>query len=287
MKANLSLVLDERLEVRLDLMKDVELIEIDKYTTTKKDSKEIREEYKEQIDSFLEMNKKYTDTFKKESNKKGSIVIVFKDEVNTSRRLRVLYKHQINKLDMKKVINGVCSAIKKFDNLYITHRIMDNFKYSIFRSNFERKVIDNVRDTVTNPFAKDDKKALTNKKTIKLMKDKFLGLCQSNNENQVNACYYYLRILDSYVEKEYKVNTTSTTIKSKIGKVEVSSLNDINDKQVINKENKYNDMVLKEEDDGQLSFTDLIEDIKDNDNNNERVRMADLAIEMEESYNRK
>ena len=129
---------------------------------------------------------------------------------------------------------------------------------------------------------KEDKKELINKRTIKTIKDKFLGLYQSNDNNQVNACYYYLRILDSHIEKEYKVNTTSTTIKSKIGKVEVSSLNEIKDKQVINKETKYNDIVLKEEDDGQLSFID-IKEIEEKPT--ERVRMADLVIE--ESYSRK
>lgn len=275
MKANLSLVLDERLEVRLDLMRDVELIEIDKYTTTKKDSNEIREEYKEQIEAFLEKNKKYTSTFKRESNKKETIVIIFKDEINSLRRLRVLYKHQIKKLDVKKVINGICSAIKKQNDLYATYTILDKFKYSIFRSNYERKVIDDTRDNVTNPHVKQEKKNLINERLIKnIIKDKLIGLYESNSETQQNACYYYTRLLDSHIEKHYKINTTSTTIKSKIGKVEVPSFNAINDKQIINRYSDYNGIILKEEDDGQLSI--FAED---------RIRMADIAFE--ESSKRK
>lgn len=263
MKVNLSLVLDENGEIKLDLIKNQDLEIIDKYTITKENHNDIREDYKKEIDDFLELNKNYISTFKKENNKKGSIVITFKDEVNKHRKLRVLYQKNSKKLEVDKLITKIYNSLKKIDDIDKTLEIINNYFNLIFNSDYEIKtILSNKRNlknikTIDNIEVRNKKIKTINNNLLLLIKNKFIYL-NNGNDKQKSMCYYYLRLIDSYLEKHYKIYTTRDIVKIKKGKLEIDKNNiKILDENISLKQNiTYNGQSLFEEDDGQLSMFD-------------------------------
>lgn len=100
MERTLSLVLDEEGFVSLTLMQD-EAVKIDEFTTKKfEDSEQIREHFKNQIDNYLEENKRYVEAISKGRGKnfRGRIVILEPHEHDGSLYFiekRVLYKKNL------------------------------------------------------------------------------------------------------------------------------------------------------------------------------------------------
>lgn len=91
-KVKLSLVLDLLGHEKLDLYEGT-LQEVDKFVSCFENHEEIRENYmfKSKIEEYLEERKSLTDTFKKESNKKGRIVITYFDDYGNCRAIPVIY----------------------------------------------------------------------------------------------------------------------------------------------------------------------------------------------------
>ena len=100
MERTLSLVLDDEGKLSLTLMCD-EAVKIDEFITNRfENSDQIREHFKEQIDSFLEKNKNYLDSVSRKTGKKfrGRIVILEARENNKNIEYiekRVLYKKHL------------------------------------------------------------------------------------------------------------------------------------------------------------------------------------------------
>lgn len=95
----LSLVLDEKGEKSLTLMED-EAKNIDEFTSKFNDSEEIRAKFQKQIDKYLDENKNYLATFKR--NSRGRIVILELHNINNEPVYvpkRVLYKKYLVALD--------------------------------------------------------------------------------------------------------------------------------------------------------------------------------------------
>lgn len=278
MKVNLSLVLDEKGEIRLDLIKNQDLEIVDQYTVTKENHNDIREEYKEQINNFLELNKNYVASFKRDANKKGNIVITFTDEVNRLRKLRVLYKKNSNKLEIDKLINKIYNTLKKLDDIDKTIEIINNYSNLMFNSDFEVKtIISNKRKlkdviTIENPEVKNKKIKVINNTLLLLIKNRFVYL-NTGTDKQKELCYYYLRLIDSYIEKHYKVSTTRDVVKTKKGKLEVdkNNINVLENNISIKQDITYNGYILNEEDDGQLSMFDITPEVV-----NEKTRLKDM-----------
>jgi len=278
MKVNLSLVLDEKGEIRLDLIKNQDLEIVDQYTVTKENHNDIREDYKEITEQFLELNKNYTSTFKRESNKKGSIVITFSDETSKLRKLRVLYKKNSNKLDTDKLINKIFNTLKKLNDIDKTIEIINNYSNLMFNSDFEIKTIlgnkrnlKNVR-TIENIDVRNKKIKIINNNLLLLLKNKFINL-NTGTDNQKSLCYYYLRLIDSYIEKHYKIYTTRDVVKTKKGRLEVDKNNvDILENNTILTSNIiFNGQILHEEEDGQLAMSDIFVE-----NKKEKTRLKDI-----------
>ena len=143
MARTLSLVLDEECHISLTLMKD-EAENIDKFTTGFENSDGIREQFKDQIEEFLNDNKNFIDYVKKETGKnyRGGIVLLDTLERNGTElfieREMVLYKkHTIiyPKLIRQDVMKEFLNEDKKraarldtdtFTTTYMHYRIKDN-----------------------------------------------------------------------------------------------------------------------------------------------------------------
>lgn len=278
MKVNLSLVLDEKGEIRLDLINNQELNIVDEYTSSKENHNEIREDYKEQISNFLELNKNYVASLKLDANKKGSIVITFTDEANRLRKLRVLYKKSSNKLDTDKLINKIYNTLKKIDDIDKTIEIINNYSNLMFNSDFELKtVISNKRNlknirTIDNVEVRNKKIKIINNNLLLLLKNRFVNL-NTGTDKQKELCYYYLRLIDSYIEKHYKVSTTRDVLKTKKGKLEVdkNNIKTLEENITVKKDITYNGQILHEEEDGQLSIIDIF-----GEPSKEKTRLKDM-----------
>lgn len=278
MKVNLSLVLDEKGEIRLDLIKNQDLEVVDQYTTTKENHNDIREDYKKEIESFLELNKNYISNFKRESNKKGSIVITFSDETNRLRKLRVLYKKNNNKLDTGKLINKVYNALKKLNDIDKTIEIINNYSNLMFNSDFEIKtILGNKRNlknarTIENPEVRNQKIKIINNNLLLLLKNRFVYL-NTGTDKQKSMLYYYLRLIDSYIEKHFKIFTTREVVKTKKGKLEVdkNNIKTLKENIIVKQDITYNGQILYEEEDGQLSMIDIF-----GESSKEKTRLKDM-----------
>lgn len=277
MKANLSLVLDEKCQIRLDLLSNIELSEIDKYTISKNNHDEIRKDFSQKIDTYLEFNNDYINTFKKESNKKGSIVITFIDENKNMRKLRVLYNRKINKLDTSKLIKNIVNCLKTLDDVEKTIEVLNKYKNVIFNSDFELKNIYSYKRRIKDIKAidkkdiRDKKLKVVNNNLLLLIKNKFIYL-NSGSNYQKELCYYYLRLIDSYIEKNYKTSTTKDILKINNGLISFDEKNiDKLNNSKINTINIY-EKILKEDENGQLYMN-----IESGFN---RVRLQDLTTDL-------
>ena len=278
MKVNLSLVLDEKGEIRLDLIKNQDLEIVVQYTIIKESHNDIREDYKKEIEYFLELNKNYVSGFKRESNKKGSIVITFSDETNKLRKLRVLYKKNSNKLDTDKLINKIYNTLKKLNDVDKTIEIINNYSHLMFNSDFEIKtILGNKRNlknarTIENTEVRNQKIKIINNNLLLLLKNRFIYL-NTGTDKQKSMSYYYLRLIDSYIEKHYKVSTTREVVKTKKGKLEVdkNNIKTLEENIIVKHDIAYNGQILHEEEDGQLSMIDIF-----GEPSKEKTRLKDM-----------
>lgn len=207
MKANLSLVLDKDGYTKLDLIKDKEISEIDKYTTSYDSSTEIRTDHKEEIDNFLTSNNDFIKTFKREQDKKGRIVITYSDEHNNLHKLRVLYKDNVKKIDTLKMITNIRKTLEEESTFQKTEAIINHFSGFIFGSEFDRKEIKRLQKRLATGAASEK---FCNKVLVKNIIHNHLIL--TFNRNQEKA-YFYVRLIDSYLEKCGMFTTKCTTNK--------------------------------------------------------------------------
>lgn len=215
MKANLSIVLDKDKLIRLDILKDIDLSEIDKYTTEFLSSREIREKHKEEIEEFLEQHKTFTDTFKRESNKKGSLVIVYEDENQELHRMRVLYREDQKKLDTNHLVTELFKTIRQTENPDFSIALINDFDFFL-GSEFNRREIYKI-----NLRKSSDPKARKrhNQRLVNLIRNKIQGDLDTNYEKG----YFYLRLIDAYVEKK-GYPTTKRVINTKTGKIILTNI---------------------------------------------------------------
>lgn len=189
MKVNLSIVLDKDLNIKEDLYEASSLKELDEYLLKFRDSKEVREKYKDIIQEFLLDNRSYLEKLTIKSN--GRICITFSGKTNILRTVPAIYK------DSDKLMN-TRECIKK---------IQEELKYSnILKELYNKKgylLSDYERDTIRLYFNSTNPK----------YKDEFIGyfsyrLLKTND----NLRYYYLRSLMNLCH----LTTKSIKIKSGI-----------------------------------------------------------------------
>lgn len=206
MKANLSLVLDKEGYVRLDLKKDLELSEIDKYTTLYTNSNEIRKYHMDEINSFLEEHESYIRTFKRK-NDNGRIVIIYEDEKHRLHSLRVLYKESLQKLDVKEMIENIRRTLSEKESFNTTLDVINHFSGFIFGSEFDRKEIGRLKIRLSTF---DVSEKLYNKRLVKNIIYNHLILTLNRNREKA---YFYVRLIDSYMEKQglYSINKEKST----------------------------------------------------------------------------
>ena len=247
MKANLSLVLDKEGYVRLDLQQDIEISEIDKYTSLYDSSKEIREYYGDEIDCFLIEQEPYIRSFKRDQDKKGRIVITYEDEKHKIHKLRVLYKDSLEKLDVKEMIENIRKTLEKEENFNTTLDVINHFSGFIFGSEFDRKEIRRLK-TRLSTFNVSEK--LCNKNLVKNIIYNHLVLTLSRN---IEKAYFHVRLIDSYMEKKelYTCNEKKTK------KVRNLKVHDVPEKTKVVSKNtdlRVKDGAFFVEDDGQYNL---------------------------------
>lgn len=255
MQASLSIVLDENKVIRLDLLKDVSLTSIDDYTTKKSSSTDIRKEYKNEIDNFLITQDPYTRNFKRQSNKKGSLVIVYEDEGHALHRMRVLYQENRNKLNPDLLLKGICSVIRNEKNPDFTIQMMKYFDFFL-GSPFLRKAIEKVQ---MFPSTEENIRKKQNQRLLNLIRNQLLYILQKDFEKG----YFYLRLMDAYIEKK-GFQTTKRILDTKLGHIEFSEKNLTQQISIQRKLNCTNSSIVSDgdnysyrmEEDGQYTFLD-------------------------------
>lgn len=206
MVANLSLVFDDACEVRCDLLKNVPISAIDQYTMEKEGSEDIRREYRDKIRYFKEVNKQ---ELARLNNFRGSIVIVYHDENHSNRhyRLRVLYKKQKNKKNPSYVLKEMIKLLKKQEDPYLTidmiefHRFMFGSEFAYYElERAKRKFATSSKIKPANDFLID-----------RIVKD----TCQRMLQQDKERGYFYLRKLDSYLERKKGLTVTPLVLTEK------------------------------------------------------------------------
>lgn len=214
MRANLSLVLDKDGYVRLDLKKDIELSEIDKYTSLYDSSKEIREDYSDEISSFLKKQEDFTKTFKRDQDKIGRVVITYFDQKHKLHRLRVLYKDMKEKLDVIKMVENIKRTLENSESFTKTLDVINHFSGFIFGSEFDRKEIKRLEKRLTSGNVSEK---LCNKNLVKNIVYNHLVLTSSRN---IEKAYFHVRLIDSYMEKQGMLTTETKKVKNlKVGDI--------------------------------------------------------------------
>lgn len=256
MQANLSIVLDENKVKRIDLLKDVSLFEIDQYTMTKSSSLEIRYEYQTLIEAFLDQHREYISNFKREANKKGSLVIVYEDENKRLHRMRVLYKENLNKLDVTLLLKEISSAIRSKKDPNFTIQLIKNFDFFL-GSDFLKKTIEKIQR-----FPSQDERIQKNQnqRLLNLIRNKLSYTLERNFEKG----YFYLRLIDAYLERN-GLQTTKKVIVTNQGKVEFTE-SSLEKKLALSPEKSqtFTSVVASDafhyeiEEDGQYSFLNMI-----------------------------
>lgn len=252
MIANLSIVLDKDKKVRLDLIQGVELSQIDSYTTQFPTSSDIREIFQEEISQFLEAHQDMIQDFKKNSNRQGSLVIVYSDENFRIHRMRVLYQENKKKTDVQHVLKNVCNTLREQQDPFFTIDVMKNFSFFL-GSPFDLREIEKIgrsRDGSVRT------RKNQNQRLINLIRNHILYAIQQGFEKG----YFYLRLIDAYMERKGFV-TTKRCLYTKVGKVTVARV--IENLTTLQKEQKYGqvqangeqDFFLEE--DGQYALFDL------------------------------
>jgi len=253
MKANLSIVLDQEKRVRLDLLKDVELTEIDQYTVTKRDSAEIREEFQTEIEQFLNAHQSYTNTFQKEANKKGSLVIIYEDDRGSLQRMRVLYKMNQLKLDTNILLKGICDQIRNQKNPRFAIELIRHFHFFL-GSPYAYQMINKIE-----MLSSEDERILKNQnqRLLNMIRNKLLDTSAKN----FPKAYFYFRLIDAYLEKN-GLMTTKKVVSTSIGKVSfVPNSKGLTESSTLKKDSPYtNAFVIPEkkeysmEEDGQYNL---------------------------------
>ena len=112
-------------ELRDGTIKDMELEELDRITTTFENGKAIREceKYKLMIDENLKDYKYLTDDFKKNST--GSLVVLYLDKNYQPVKLKTLYKADANKLDSHEVLDTTVDYFADLGKQYARYFILE------------------------------------------------------------------------------------------------------------------------------------------------------------------
>lgn len=257
---HLSCVLDNDPLKRLDLIEGT-LEEIDNFTTKYENSNQIRNFFKNEIDEYLLKN----------YHKNGTIVITYYDDSNNVRRIRVLYKEEIAKTDIKKMPRKIKKALSQENNIKITLEIINRFTPYIFGSNYDKNLIYNKkreiglneeRDTKINKIFIND--IIFNQLTNALTSNYHLG-------------YFKIRLIDSYLHR-IGIETTDNKLRVNVEKIKQEETYKLEKKSKIEDRNiKFKkEGNLYQEDDGQMNlFSEAMYD------QSVRVRMKDLLIEEE------
>lgn len=212
MRANLSLVLDRDGMVKLDLLKDKTLSEIDKYTTLFLSSKELREKYSDTINAYLESMSEYTSNFKSEQAKRGRIVITYTDEKNNSHCLRVFYNENKDKINLDEMLRKIRKDLDKEGSFNKSLALVNHFSNFIFGSEFDRREIRRLK----LKYSSDPKKyeSVCNKSLIKKIIYDHLELYSVRNYEKG---YFFVRLIDSYIDK----NKIGVLDKKKVNNLDV------------------------------------------------------------------
>ncbi len=271
MRANLSLVLDEKGEIRYDLFENFPLEEIDRYTVTKKNSQEIREDFQEELRSYQNLQKSYRALSKRKN--KGRIVITYLDENQRIHTLKVLYQDQKEKLNVEQTLKEIIKTLKEEENPNLTIQLIMENKF--LYSEFARKKIKRAQEQGKYGVRKSRNANISLTNTI--VKNSLQSILHQNPER----AYFYIRKLDRYLEirkenkkKEDSIPKTETSISEDLPEIQ-SKIKDLKVEQ-ISLENYF----VKRKSLPQNEIAQAI--IREYQESKEPFRMADFALEYEE-----
>ncbi len=210
MRGNLSIIFGRYISFRCDLMKDVDLQDIDFYTTSVLNSDEVRRDFQEDIDYFRQ---EHQEELSKLSSSKGQVVIVYPDEKNPKsfHRLRVLYKKDEQKRDASFVFKQDMRLLSK-KNPEVTLDVLSHLS-DLFDSEFFRDTLRNAKYQMQT----DRERILFNQKLV----HRIIGdTCRNREENDFSNFYYTIRRLDSYLERQLGFQTTPPIVPSSKEKIQ-------------------------------------------------------------------
>lgn len=179
MQRYLSIVLGDNCHISHTLISDSNY-ELDKYICANfKDSEQIREKFTPQINQFLNENKSLIHSIEERTNKmyRGQIVILQCCEDGILKRIKVIYKSDINKIKKELLPNQ--EFMQKF--IYDNRRYFSSFIYNRTRY-FQKKT---PYDTMMNQFyreIKDDASFFEFCRTILKYAEEYFNNKQNKND---------------------------------------------------------------------------------------------------------
>ena len=183
-------------ELRDGTIKDMELEELDRITTTFENSKAIREceKYRLMIDENLKDYKYLTDDFKKNST--GSLVVLYLDKNYQPVKLKTLYQADANKLDSHKVLDTVVDYFSDLGKQYARYFLLE---YGDMVGK-DKDFLDSVRIMMKSNDKAERKEAML--KAMKTFKESVHS--QLDDEKTHSKTYFQVRRMDSTLRNAMK-----------------------------------------------------------------------------------
>lgn len=183
-------------EMKDGTIKDMELEELDRITTTFENSKAIREceKYKLMIDENLKDYEYLTESFKKNST--GSLVVLYLDKNYQPVKLKTLYKPESDKLDSHKVLDTVVDYFSDLGKQYARYFLLE---YGDLVPK-DKDFLDNIRIMMKSEDKTERKESMI--KAINKFRTSIHD--QLNNDKTHSNAYFQVRRMDSTMRNAMK-----------------------------------------------------------------------------------
>lgn len=214
MKVNLTLFYSNK--IYLTLRKDIELEEMDQFTTEYQDEETLRrcEPYKTEIERFNIAYQNYRNRIKSNKDRNGKLCLTYYDQNGDDRKLRILYQKDQEKLKPIKVINAIQRRLKqKKDNTFILALFREYDFIFGTEYNYHRYHLGNIKKALSYSDSPTSEEGLKKYNTlVKIVKNELLKGYDKSSKATTPSSYYHIRLIDEFFEK----NGITTTVRHEV-----------------------------------------------------------------------
>lgn len=219
MKATLTLFYSRN--VYLDLLKDIELEDIDKITTEYIGPQDLREkdDFRSEIKRFQVYYANYLKKINNPRDKDGKFVITYYNQNGVFSRLRVLYKEDVKKLNPSVVVRGITDCLRKAKDNRLLLMLFQTFDFILESEfNFRYHHLAMLKSDLSYSAFPNKNTISKYNKLVKIVYDELMKGYDKSTCTTSSISYYHIRLIDEFLEID---NGFSTTPKKSVTKLDI------------------------------------------------------------------